>query len=76
VSQLTTDILLPPQKLCADCHRPRSYTSVSIEPTFGQFTKEAAIRQRTDGGVFDSCLGCHKYHVPAAEVEISRALAR
>ncbi len=81
-SKETTDILLPSQKLCAECHRPRDYTKVPkdpterIAPTFGQFTAEAAQRQRFEGGVFDSCLGCHKYHVPAAEMEIAKSLAK
>ena len=82
MSKDTADILLPSQKLCAECHRPRDYTKVEtdptkrIAPTFGQFTPDAASKQRKEGGVFDSCLGCHKYHVPAAEIEIAKSLAK
>jgi len=81
-SKETTDILLPNQKLCAECHRPRDYAHVEtnpterIAPTFGEYSPEAARKQRKEGGVFDSCLGCHKYHVPAAELEIARSLAK
>ena len=81
-SKDTADVLLPSQKLCAECHRPRDYAHVEtdptkrIAPTFGQFSAEAAKKQRKEGGVFDSCLGCHKYHVPAAENEIAKSLAK
>lgn len=81
-SRETTDISLPPQKMCADCHRTRDYTKVefnptqAIAPTFGEFTPAAAAKQRKEGGVFESCLGCHKYHVPAAEMEIARSLKK
>ena len=81
-SQDTADILLPSQKLCAECHRSRDYAVVEktpskrIAPTFGDYSPEAAKKQRKEGGVFDSCLGCHKYHVPAAEIEIARSLAK
>ena len=81
-SKDTADVLLPAQKLCAECHRGRDYAKVEINPTmriaptFGQFSSEAAQRQRKEGGVFDSCLGCHKYHVPAAELEIANSLKK
>lgn len=81
-SQDTADILLPSQKICAECHRTRDYNLVEkiptkrIAPTFGEYSPAAAAKQRKEGGVFDSCLGCHKYHVPAAEIEIARSLAK
>lgn len=81
-SKLTADILLPTQKLCAECHRDRDYAVVEttptarIAPTFGNYNRAAAAKQRKEGGIFDSCLGCHKYHVPAAEMEIARSLAK
>lgn len=79
-SKSTEDILLPSQKLCAECHRPRDYDKVvfnptqKLAPTFGEFNSAAATKQRREGGVFDDCLRCHKYHVPAAEMDIARAL--
>ncbi len=81
-SKDTADILLPSQKLCAECHRPRDYAKVPdnptkrIAPTFGEYSAEAARKQRAEGGVFDTCLGCHKYHVSAAEMEIARSLLK
>ncbi len=81
-SNWTQDISLPKMALCAECHRPRDYAKVEtnptlrIAPTFGVFNPEAAAKQRHEGGIFDNCLRCHKYHVPAAEMEIARALAK
>jgi hypothetical protein len=81
-SRDTADISLPSQQMCAECHRPRDYArvetdpAVRIAPTFGQFSPEAAAKQRKEGGVFDSCLRCHKYHVPAAETEIANSLEK
>jgi len=78
----TKDILLPGQKLCSECHRPRDYSVVvvnpieRIAPTFGQFSPDAAKQQRREGGVFDTCLRCHKYHVPASEMEIAGSLRK
>jgi predicted CXXCH cytochrome family protein len=78
----TKDILLPKQAICAECHRPRDYDVVvvnpidRIAPSFGQFSAAAAVQQRREGGVFDSCLGCHKYHVPASEMEIAGSLLK
>lgn len=81
-SRDTADILMPSQKLCAECHRERDYTqvqfdpTVKIAPTFGKSSPEAAAKQRKEGGVFADCLSCHKYHVPAAEMEIAKSLAK
>jgi hypothetical protein len=81
-SKETTDILLPAQKSCAECHRERDYSKVEtipterIAPTFGEYSPAAAQKQRREGGVFNDCLGCHKYHVPAAEMEIARSLLK
>lgn len=78
----TSDILLPSQKICAECHRPRDYSHIvmdptdKIAPTFGKSNPEAATKQRREGGVFADCLDCHKYHVPAAEVELAKSLAQ
>jgi hypothetical protein len=81
-SKDTADISLPPLSLCAECHRERDYSVVEhdparrLAPTFGAFGPGAATKQRKEGGVFNNCLGCHKYHVPAAEMDIARSLAK
>ncbi len=81
-SKDTTDILLPAQKSCAECHRPRDYTVVELDPllriapTFGKANMKIAKQQRKEGGVFADCLDCHKYHVPAAEMEMAKSLTK
>lgn len=80
MSNWTQDISLPQMTLCMECHRPRDYDKVpenpttALAPTFGSFGHLAVVKQRNEGGVFDNCLRCHKYHVPAAEMEIGKAL--
>ena len=81
-SKDTADILLPTQKSCAECHRPRDYSMVEfdpllkIAPTYGKANAKIAKQQRKEGGVFADCLDCHKYHVPAAEMEMAKSLAK
>ena len=81
-SKETSDILLPAQKSCAECHRTRDYKVVElnpllkIAPTFGKSNPKIAAQQRREGGVFADCLDCHKYHVPAAEMEMAKSLAK
>ncbi len=81
-SKDTTDILLPTQKSCAECHRPRDYAAVDadhslkIAPTFGKANMKIALKQRVEGGVFAECLDCHKYHVPASEMEMAKSLTK
>ena len=81
-SKETSDILLPSQKSCAECHRARDYAVVEfdpllkIAPTFGKANTKIAKQQRKEGGVFADCLDCHKYHVPAAEMEMAKSLVK
>ena len=67
---------------CTECHRPRDYKMVELDPllkiapTYGKSNPKIAKQQRKEGGVFADCLDCHKYHVPAAEMEMAKSLAK
>ena len=65
-STKTSDILMPAQTLCAECHRPldrdkiKLAASISSDPT--EARAELAAKQREQGGVSGDCLVCHKFH--------------
>ena len=65
-SKLTSDILMPPQKLCAECHRPPSAASpVALHsPTPTKTDAELAAEQRRAGGIKWDCQSCHSFHGP------------
>ena len=69
-SKLTADILMPPQKLCAECHRPPSAASpVTIAASLKSATPsmasaELATEQRRAGGIKWDCQSCHVFHAP------------
>lgn len=60
----TGDILLPPQKLCAECHRAAADTA---EPSAAPRVdiRDLAATQRAHGGVKWDCTACHGFHAPA-----------
>lgn len=79
-SRLTTDILMPPQKLCAECHRPPSAASPvaiatglksSAQPKTGA---ELAAEQRRSGGIKWDCQSCHVFHAPSVADPFVRAI--
>jgi hypothetical protein len=64
------DILLPPRKFCAECHRPPvqgvsdTGSALADDPT-------SAASQRVLGGIKWDCTDCHKFHAPEdAEIRI------
>jgi len=59
-SRDTSDILLPPQKLCAECHRP---PAPSAAAPHGDVHTHAAF-QRANGGIKWGCTDCHGFHAP------------
>ncbi len=72
-SKLTSDILMPPQKICAECHRPREHEKVDatvdtlkLKAVLAPETHELAAAQRRTGGVKSDCQACHAFHAPAA----------
>jgi hypothetical protein len=76
-SILTTDVLLPPQKLCAECHRPLLKDKVmqvvdgGVAPAPG--TPEMAARQRQEGGVKWECQSCHHFHAEPDAIRLLEA---
>ncbi len=70
-SKLTSDILMPPQKLCAECHRPPATPSPLAvasfkSPTPSTAAEALAAKQRHSGGIKWDCQSCHAFHAPAA----------
>jgi len=69
-SKLTSDILMPPQKLCAECHRPPSAASPVIvaeglkSPALSVANGRLAADQRRAGGIKWDCQSCHVFHAP------------
>ncbi len=68
-SKETTDILLPPQKLCAECHRPpaaegraASLAAAKSAPSPENGGREIAAAQRREGGIKWDCQSCHRFH--------------
>jgi predicted CXXCH cytochrome family protein len=77
-SKLTSDILMPPQKLCAECHRPLAPGVRERDGFVVQYaelkanTPELAAAQRRDGGVRDDCQLCHSFHAPPSSLQVLR----
>jgi hypothetical protein len=67
-SKLTSDILLPTQKSCAECHRaPDAKTPPIMHgKTDAHATHTSGEFQRKFGGVKWDCQACHVFHAPAA----------
>ena len=72
-SSKTSDILLPTQKSCAECHRPlETAKTKTTSPPEEQILSgaELAARQRRDGGVAADCQSCHpRYHASEQSVQ-------
>jgi hypothetical protein len=74
-SRISADILMPRQRLCAECHRPMpneaaAELAAAGGPTGRGATKEQTPEektkwQRVTGGIKYECLDCHKFHAPA-----------
>ena len=66
-SSLTSDILMPPQKLCAECHRafdPKASVQLASGAALTPGSRELATKQRREGGVMEDCQSCHHFHAP------------
>src|SRR5260221_3818735 len=69
-SKLTSDILLPSQTLCAECHRPLVQKADqpwdALKSSAGPAAQIGALAaaQRSAGGVKWDCQGCHVFHAP------------
>ena len=74
-SKRTSDILLPAQALCAECHRaPETQTGEATQKPLnrGDVHRDAAL-QRLNGGIQWDCMSCHRYHAPADAGEMIKA---
>jgi predicted CXXCH cytochrome family protein len=70
-SKLTSDILMPPQKLCAECHRSlekdkleHAEDTLKLRAELKPGSRMLADQQRKTGGVKEDCLSCHAFHAP------------
>ena len=79
-SKLTSDILMPSQKSCAECHRAPQALSVSADGRHSLEAKDdpkaqslSAI-QRESGGVKWDCQACHVFHSPAVPMPAEKKL--
>ena len=63
-STATSDILLPPQTLCAECHRAPTTAAEAAAAPRGDVHALAAA-QRANGGIKWDCTACHGFHAPA-----------
>jgi hypothetical protein len=70
-SKLTTDILMPSQQSCTECHRALEGDKVQALKTAAP--QEIAAKQRREGGIAADCQSCHKFHAPT---EASAVLVR
>jgi hypothetical protein len=68
-SSRTSDILMPSQTKCAECHRPLQNATDAPVVQKAETTKanpELTKRQLEEGGVRSDCQYCHpRYHAPA-----------
>jgi hypothetical protein len=63
-STATKDILLPPQTLCAECHRPPTAASEATAAAPRGDVHVLAAAQRASGGIKWDCTDCHAFHAP------------
>jgi hypothetical protein len=80
-SKLTSDILLPPQALCAECHRPQvahapqPWDAVKTSTTPAPQSPALATAQRSAGGVKWDCQSCHTFHAPPDATAVTQSLS-
>jgi hypothetical protein len=79
-STRTTDILMPSQGKCAECHRPLESPTDTPVVQKAETTKldpDLVLRQRKEGGVRADCQYCHpRYHAPADATVFAKAAQR
>ncbi len=62
-SNKTTDILLPTQKSCTECHRPLDTAKAEQSDKPAHAAAEIVEQQKREGGIKSDCQSCHpKYH--------------
>jgi predicted CXXCH cytochrome family protein len=86
-SRRTADILMPRQRLCAECHRPMPPEAAAKLAAQGgptskawenkaQTPQERMDFQRASGGVKYECLDCHKFHAPSEAIPFKEQLLK
>jgi len=72
-SKLTSDILMPTQRQCAECHRPPdlnkledSMDTIKMRAALNPDSHLLADAQKRSGGVRSECLDCHAFHSSAS----------
>jgi hypothetical protein len=86
-SRYTADILMPRQRLCAECHRPMppeaaAKLAAQGGPTSKAWEKKAQAPQervdfqRSSGGIKYECLDCHKFHAPIEAIPFKEQLLK
>ena len=61
----TGDILMPSQKLCAECHRAPVLSMETLhKSTADGLDAQSPAQQRAHGGIEWDCTNCHKFHSP------------
>jgi hypothetical protein len=85
-SRISADILMPRQRLCAECHRPMpneaaAELAAAGGPTGGKNVKAQAPEERTrsqraTGGIKYECLDCHKFHAPSEALPLLEQLQK
>ncbi len=79
-SKLTSDILLPSQALCAECHRPQvanaaqPWDAVKTSSAAAEHNAALAAAQRSAGGVKWDCQSCHTFHAPPDATAVTQSL--
>jgi hypothetical protein len=74
-SQSTADILMPPQAICVECHRPLDKDRLveGVAPKPG--SPEMAAAQRRAGSVKWECQACHHFHASPEAIQLLEAKA-
>jgi hypothetical protein len=86
-SKITADILMPRQRLCAECHRPMPPEAAAKLAAQGgptskawenkaQSPQERMDFQRSSGGIKYECLDCHKFHAPSEAIPFKEQLIK
>ena len=67
----TSDIIMPTQATCVECHRPLDFTPTSATASVDLLN---AAAQKKHGGVRADCATCHRYHPDAQALSLLKEL--
>lgn len=76
----TSDILLPRQAICAECHHPADPATARPIETVGLKPEQVRLalteKQRKEGGVVSECQTCHRFHTLEEAIEFAQPLLK